>query len=128
MTKTEYREYIASKEWRECRKIYLETDGSTCNRCSLPRWLAIIAYDQDLHVHHISYARLGCELGKDLESLCRRCHEIETFGKSNLHKPQSFKCHCGEITFNSITRECEECAIVQELIWRQNQLHDIGKQ
>ena len=41
-------------------------------------------YDQDLHVHHRNYQRVGAELDSDLRSLCRRCHEIETFGESSL--------------------------------------------
>jgi hypothetical protein len=30
-----------------------------------------------LHVHHVSYARLGEELDEDLEALCKRCHNVE---------------------------------------------------
>ena len=66
----------------------------------MPRWIAVVAYDQDLNVHHASYARLGCEVDADLEALCRRCHEIETFGESKLHRVA--------------TRPCVEC---ENLIW-----------
>src|SRR5580704_18493233 len=84
MTKTEYREYIASEGWQQRRKLFIE-HHYLCNRCGLHRSLAVIAYDQDIHVHHKNYQRLGAELDSDLESLCRRCHEIESFGHSNLH-------------------------------------------
>jgi hypothetical protein len=83
-TKTEYREYISSDHWKRRRKDFL-THFPSCNRCRLNRTLALIAYDQDLHVHHRSYARVGAELDDDLEALCKRCHEVETFGRSNLH-------------------------------------------
>src|ERR1700733_324678 len=85
MTKTKYREYIASGVWQRRRKLFIE-HHYLCSRCGLHRALAVIAYDQDIHVHHINYQRIGAELDSDLESLCRRCHEIETFGHSSLHQ------------------------------------------
>src|SRR5271168_5540841 len=84
-TKSEYREYISSEEWQKRRKLFLVLH-SVCNRCNLHRQLAIIAYDQDLNVHHRNYSRVGAELDTDLEALCRRCHELETFGTSKLHE------------------------------------------
>ena len=49
--------------------------------------MSVIAYDQDLHVHHKNYQNIGAELDSDLEVLCRRCHEVETFGESALQYP-----------------------------------------
>ena len=83
MTKTEHRDYLASEAWLQRRKIFLRTHDS-CNRCGVSRKQAVAAYDQDLHVHHRNYQHVGAELDEDLEVLCRRCHEIETFGKSEL--------------------------------------------
>lgn len=91
MTKTEYREYLASPHWKELRKDFLEYEN-ICNRCEMPRWLVNIAYDQDMHVHHRTYARLGAELDDDLEALCPRCHEVETFGRTTLRAPRSEPC------------------------------------
>lgn len=91
MTKTEYRQYIASPEWQQTRKSFLFSNYK-CNRCGVPRWLASLAYDQDLHVHHLAYRNLGHEDWDDLEALCRRCHEIETFGRSTLKAPWSTPC------------------------------------
>jgi hypothetical protein len=91
MTKIEYREYIASADWQGRRKEFLATNNY-CIRCEMPRWLAEIAYDQDLNVHHKSYANLGDEDWDDLEPLCRRCHEIEKFGRSDLREPKSTIC------------------------------------
>lgn len=110
-TKTEYREYIASEGWRQRRKEFLAQGYDECNRCGLPRRLVIIAYDEDFHVHHRSYARIGSELDEDLEPLCKRCHELETFGSTNLHEPQQFKCQggkgeCLNGTWDRVTRLC----------------------
>lgn len=88
MTKSEYREYIASEKWQKRRRLFLQTRDE-CERCGLPHATATIQYDQGLHVHHRNYLRVGAELDEDLEALCRRCHEIETFGFSDLESPES---------------------------------------
>jgi len=112
MTKTEYREYIASPDWQGRRKRFL-TACNSCRRCLMPRWLAVIAYDQDLHVHHKSYANLGHEPPEDLEPLCRRCHEIESFGKSDLHEIKKSSClGCGGPNFNRLSDYCVVCDTV----------------
>lgn len=117
-TKTEHREYIASEKWQKRRKEYLLA-MPICEKCELPRRLAIVAYDQDLHVHHKSYARVGAELDDDLQSLCRRCHEVETFGSSSLHKVQSFEClECSEICFDRVDRLCDGCRVILIGEWR----------
>jgi hypothetical protein len=91
MTKTEYREYLSSPHWQKLRKEFIS--GQTeCNRCALPRWIVVLAYDQDLHAHHNSYARLGREQWEDLEALCRRCHELETFGRTSLAPVRTIPC------------------------------------
>jgi hypothetical protein len=84
-TKSEYRGYIASPEWQSRRSKFLATHRYCCD-CGIPRRWAVHFYDQDLHVHHESYAHVGAELDEDLRSLCRRCHEIKTFGHSSLPK------------------------------------------
>lgn len=83
MTRTEYLLYISSEAWLQRRGIFLRAHP-TCNRCEITDDQAVESYDQRLHVHHRNYQRVGCELDSDLESLCRRCHQIETFGSSNL--------------------------------------------
>src|SRR5713101_6765418 len=83
MTKSEYRAYISSEKWQQRRKEFLR-GKDFCNRCGLEKGMAATAYDQGLHVHHRNYTRVGDELDQDLEAICRRCHEIETFGHSEL--------------------------------------------
>jgi hypothetical protein len=85
MTKSEYRAYIGSEAWQVKRAEFLGMYGE-CAKCGLPRYLAVVAYDQDLHVHHKNYLRVGAEQWDDLQALCRRCHEIHTFGHSQLHE------------------------------------------
>lgn len=113
MTKTEYRQYIASAEWQERRKRFLvECSDGHCDRCRLPRWVAILAYDQDLHVHHLSYERVGQESDEDLQALCRRCHELETFGSSDLPAPSSRPCEfCEDACFDRFRNPalCDLC-------------------
>jgi hypothetical protein len=113
MNKTEYRKYISSADWQERRKLFLAGKdglGSWCNRCRIPRWLASIAYDQDLHVHHKSYANIGIEKPEDLEILCKRCHEIETFSRSDLRALKVAICSvCGMEHYDVYASICEEC-------------------
>jgi hypothetical protein len=111
MTKTEYAEYLNTERWKELRRAALRRDDNTCQKCEITRWLAAIVYDQDLHVHHTSYIRRGQdgELN-DLESLCRRCHELETFGRTDLKEPPSAICvTCGQKHWNAYANECEFC-------------------
>lgn len=98
MTKTEYAKYLAGDHWRTLRKEVIDAVGSICEECLMPRWLAEIAYDQDLHVHHLTYANLGNEQPEDLRVLCARCHEIETFGRSQLRALKSSQCELCAIT------------------------------
>lgn len=117
MTKTEYRQYIASPDWQTRRKQFL-LSLNTCSRCSLPRRLAVVAYDQDLHLHHRSYANVGAETENDLESLCARCHELETFGNSKLHIVRSFECRvCSYICFDRVDRLCDGCRVLLRAEW-----------
>lgn len=118
MTKTEYREYIAGEAWRRRRRDFL-AQVNYCERCDAPRKLVVLVYDQDLHLHHRSYARVGNERPEDLEALCRRCHEIETFGRSELRKiePYSHCQHCKEPVWDfacdhGIEELCARCTLM----------------
>lgn len=112
MTKTQYAKYIGSAEWQQKRKEVLK-NSSTCTNCEIPRWLAEIAYDQDLHVHHVSYSNVGNEQDGDLEPLCRRCHEFEKFGRSELREPKSAICtFCSEKHWDYYSDACEFCRVL----------------
>lgn len=113
MTRTEYRKYIASDDWRNRRKQFIEESPMKCERCEIPRWLAQLAYDQDFHVHHKHYRTLGAESPDDLEILCRRCHDVETFGKSELREVKSFECQwCGDRHYDPYG-DCQICRAIR---------------
>ena len=114
MTKSKYKEYLGSKHWQVRRKAFLHIFPA-CNRCDMPRWLAELLYDQDLHVHHVSYVNLGKEDDDDLEALCRRCHEIETHGRSDFPKIKTHPCpDCMNAIFDPRADRCDFCFGVME--------------
>lgn len=116
MTKEEYRSYLNGPEWMARRKQFLSIWNS-CNRCRVPRWLAIIAYDQDLNVHHRHYQSLGNERPEDLEALCKRCHEIDSLGRSQLKAVRSEKCPgCWGPNFDPFSDFCQRCMAVHEYL------------
>src|SRR5690349_716448 len=116
MTKTQYRNYIASEAWQNRRRTFL-LEYDECRECGIPRWLAVMVYDQDLNVDHLNYQRVGCELDSDLQSLCKRCHEVKHFGRSELHRPVKPGCdHCKAANWCVFGGLCEECFEVD--IWQ----------
>jgi hypothetical protein len=73
---SDYTEYINGKQWRRRRRAYLKKHA-LCNRCGMDNDEHKRVYGTALHVHHVSYARLGAELDGDLEALCKKCHNEE---------------------------------------------------
>jgi 5-methylcytosine-specific restriction endonuclease McrA len=62
--------YLTSVHWRFTRwrkkTLMLFTKGSVrCEKCGSERYL---------HIHHITYKRLGRERMSDLQVICRQCH------------------------------------------------------
>ena len=108
--KAEYQKYLQSAHWQQRRKQFITDIGHACEKCDIPRWLAQIAYQQDLNVHHLNYQNLGHEEDCDLEALCRRCHEIETFGRSDFRAPKKATCEfCAEDHWNVYSSLCDVC-------------------
>jgi hypothetical protein len=108
--KADYQKYLQSAHWQQRRKKAIEDTGHICEKCDLPRWLAQIAYQQDLNVHHLNYANLGHEEDCDLEVLCRRCHDIESFGRSDFRAPKKSACDaCGCVHWDLYGGLCEVC-------------------
>jgi hypothetical protein len=110
MTKDEYQDYLQSARWKELRTnaIFL---NPKCRHCSIPRWLALVAYGQDLNVHHVTYESIFTEYeASSLVPLCRRCHDIEHFGTSEQVAPPSSKClACEKVFWGDGSTICEGC-------------------
>lgn len=114
--KSDYQKYLQSAHWQQRRRDFISDMGNICEKCDIPRWLAQIAYQQDLNVHHLSYANLGHEEDCDLEALCRRCHEIETFGRSEFRAPKQAKCDiCDCLHYDPYGGLCEVCRSIMSL-------------
>lgn len=60
-----YTRYVDSQHWKRWKRLIREKYANKCARCK--------SYAQ-LHVHHRTYERLGCEEEKDLVLLCGMCH------------------------------------------------------
>ena len=72
---TRYDAAMASPHWKQIRQTALMLARHRCQECqSAAR----------LHVHHVTYERLGCERLDDLKVLCRGCHAAE-HAKTLLH-------------------------------------------
>jgi len=62
----DYYTYIISRAWRARRRQHLNNVGWKCEVCGARKFL---------EVHHLTYDRLGREKRKDLQVLCKPCHE-----------------------------------------------------
>jgi len=60
-----YPEFLRTEYWRITRQRIIKADNGKCQACYS---------DKSLHVHHNTYARLGCEADNDLVTLCEACH------------------------------------------------------
>lgn len=61
-----YLAYMRSPEWRAFRDRILAERGRKCQRCGSIRGV--------MHVHHLTYWRLGHERDTDVEVICADCH------------------------------------------------------
>src|SRR3990167_10700919 len=63
---TDYQKYIHSKPWKRKRKEAFQHHGAYCRLCGRT---------DRLTVHHKTYERIGREEMRDLEILCKGCHD-----------------------------------------------------
>jgi 5-methylcytosine-specific restriction endonuclease McrA len=61
-----YSEYLETDHWKKQRASALRRADYRCQLCNK---------SGELHVHHRTYERRGCESPNDLIVLCRPCHE-----------------------------------------------------
>jgi hypothetical protein len=64
-----YSEYLKSDEWRETSGRAIQRAKHHCQICG--------KFVESPDVHHLTYARIGCELPEDLQALCRDCHATQ---------------------------------------------------
>lgn len=62
-----YREYLGSREWQLTRTAAKRRASFRCQVCNARG---------ELHAHHRSYDRVGCERDDDITVLCRDCHAL----------------------------------------------------
>ena len=67
MSPTEYKTYLASREWALLKRRLRERSSDRCERCRHR------PYQQ---THHVTYERIGHEHLTDLLAVCSPCHEF----------------------------------------------------
>ncbi|MBN2243859.1 MAG: hypothetical protein JW793_14330 [Acidobacteria bacterium] len=67
MDKAQYQKYLASREWALLKEQVKQRSQGRCERC------LVCEYDS---IHHLTYERIGKEDLRDLQAVCRRCHEF----------------------------------------------------
>lgn len=75
----EYEKYLETPHWQAFRKLAFEAQMKRagrlfCERCPIDRNTKNTV---ELHVHHLTYERLGKERVQDVEIICRACHDKE---------------------------------------------------
>jgi len=76
LTIEEYDKYLATPHWQEFRKRVFAQQRerlgrNCCERCPKS------AEETKLHVHHLTYERLGNENLEDVQIICGECHDKE---------------------------------------------------
>lgn len=69
--------HLKSPEWRSLKRRVRWRDGNKCKLCHSTH---------NLHLHHLTYERLGAEHPSDLTLLCSSCHQLQHnhYGYSRL--------------------------------------------
>ncbi|MER2528719.1 MAG: HNH endonuclease signature motif containing protein [Candidatus Competibacter denitrificans] len=63
--RAQYHDYLDSDDWKERRQQALDRAQGRCVQCGV----------KATEVHHLTYARIGCEHPADLIALCYTCHQ-----------------------------------------------------
>lgn len=87
--------YLRTPHWRGLRAAVLERDPM-CRGCGVRA---------SENVHHLTYARLGCELLTDLVGYCRPCHE-------RAHAHNRAMCPCNRCAYRRGQR-CPTAFVVE---------------
>jgi hypothetical protein len=65
----QYSDYLNTVGWKRRRKVALKRARWHCELCGRK-----LHRRSGIHIHHLTYARLGNERKTDLLALCRFCH------------------------------------------------------
>jgi 5-methylcytosine-specific restriction endonuclease McrA len=60
---------MRSDKWKLFRQGIIVARGKKCEVCG--------DKNGGLHLHHLSYKRMGEELPEDVQLLCRACHQLQ---------------------------------------------------
>lgn len=74
---SDYEVYLGSDIWKERAGSALKRAGYICERCKRRK---------AVHVHHLSYERVGEELPGDLQALCFQCHDQAHEGQLSINR------------------------------------------
>lgn len=77
----QYKDYMASPEWTATKERFKKTKNYRDGFCFI-----CVNWSVEIHIHHKTYARLGCEKMGDLRTLCAVCHAV-------THELGDFKRH-----------------------------------
>lgn len=75
--------FYQSRSWKECRKAFLESKHSICDRCGEPA--DIVHHKEYLTPKNINDPRLTLSWN-NLEALCQDCHNKEHHGSNGLRE------------------------------------------
>ena len=70
-----YSRYIHSPRWKSLKDAVMRERGVSCERCNASGSITKV------HLHHLTYERLGRERMEDVQLLCERCHGAMHPGK-----------------------------------------------
>lgn len=68
-TLSDYQRYISSPQWLARKRRYFKTHPRRCRICR-----AGVRFDDQIHLHHLSYEHMGDEPDSDLMPLCQEHH------------------------------------------------------
>jgi len=76
----EYEKYFEFPHWQEFRRRALELQRKNlghncCEKCGARP--TVVTRETALHLHHLTYERLGEERFEDVMIICRPCHDEE---------------------------------------------------
>lgn len=85
----DYEKYLKSSHWKEKRKQKLRGGFKRTKRCYCCNQIQIGTI---IHIHHVTYVRIGKEKNNDLQVLCEICHNrVHILNKK--YGIQLSKCH-----------------------------------